>query len=255
MFADTHCHLDFPDFDADRKRVIEQAFAEKICLIINPGTDLFSSKRACEIAREFDFVYAATGIHPHNAELVSDDVFYQCMKLVENNKVIAIGETGLDFFYQNSKKEDQIELFRKHIRFATKFDFPLIVHQREAENETIQIFESERHPSKVVFHCFSGDEKMLEWVMASGFYVSFTGIITFRNAANVRKLVEKVNPDRVFFETDAPYLAPHPYRGKRNEPRFVRFVVEEFARIKKLSTHEIAEITTQNAMKFFGIKI
>ncbi|MGB9642456.1 MAG: TatD family hydrolase [Candidatus Ratteibacteria bacterium] len=253
MFADTHCHLDFPDFDADREQVIEQAFAEKVSLIINPGTDLPSSKRACEIAREFDFVYAATGIHPHSANSANDDVFYQCMKLVENNKVIAIGETGLDFFYQNSKKEAQIELFKKHIRFAARFNLPLIVHQREAESEIMQIFESERMPSKVVFHCFSGDEKMLEWMMASGFYVSFTGLITFRNAVSVRKMVEKVNLDRVFFETDAPYLAPHPYRGKRNEPRFVRFVVEEFARIRKISTYEIAKISTHNAMKFFGL--
>ncbi|HOL49438.1 MAG TPA: TatD family hydrolase [bacterium] len=254
MYADTHCHLDFPDFDADREQVIKQAFDEKISLVINPGTDLPSSKMAYEIAQKFNSVYAATGIHPHSANSVNDDIFQQCMELIEHDKVIAIGETGLDFYYQHSKKSAQVELFKKHIKFAARFDIPLIVHQRDAEEEIIEIFKNETYPSKVVFHCFSGDEKMLEWVMASGFYISFTGIITFRNATSVKKIAEKVNLDRVFFETDAPYLTPHPYRGKRNEPRFVRFIVEEFARLRKLCAHEIAEITTANAIKFFGIR-
>lgn len=253
VFVDSHCHLDFSEFDSDRDDVIRRAFEEKTDIIINPGIDLNSSRKALEISRNFEGVYVTCGIHPHNAMSIDEDEFDRCMELIENKKVVGIGETGLDFYYNHSDMISQVELFKKHIQFAAKNDMPLVVHQRKAEDETIKIFESIEHPARVVFHCFGGDRKLLEWIISKGFYVSFTGILTFRNARDLRSLVEKVPLNRVFFETDAPYLSPVPFRGKRNEPRFVRSIVEEFSRIRKISVGEMAEISTENAMKFFGI--
>ncbi len=255
MFFDTHCHLDFSDFDNDREKIIKQAMDENIGLIINPGVDLISTKKASEIAKQFDIVYFACGIHPHNADGINDELFDECMKLAGERKFVGIGETGLDFFYNNSDAAAQIKLFRKHINFARNNNFPLIVHQRNAQSAIMEIFNEIKLPSKVVFHCFVGDEKFLDWTIQKGFYVSFTGIITFNNAVSVKKTAEKVRLERVFFETDAPYLAPHPVRGKRNEPRFVRFIVEEFAKIRKMSVSDILEITTNNASVFFNISI
>lgn len=254
MFVDTHCHLDFSQFDKDRSQVIEKAIDERVLFIVNPSIDLESSRKAIEISNEFDIVYACCGIHPHNASDTDDMQFNMCMKLTDNKKVVGIGETGLDFYYQHSDYASQINLFKKHIEFAKKLELPLIVHQRNAEKQMYEVFEDIKPPSKVVFHCFSGDEKMLEWAMEKGFYVSFTGILTFPDAVILRKIGEKVKIDRVFFETDAPYLTPCPYRGKRNEPRFVRFIVEEFSRIRKIKIEELAKITTENAMRFFNIQ-
>ena len=253
MFVDTHCHLDFPEFDNDRKYVIEQALKEDIGFILNPGIDLESSKRAIQIAKNFKIVYAACGIHPHNARSVNNDAFNGCMDLLSEDKVIAIGETGLDFFYQNSDIKQQIILFRKHINFARENNIPLIVHQRNAEEAVIEIFNEIKFPSKVVFHCFVSNKIFLDWIIKNNFYISFTGILTFKSALSLKKLIENVPIERVFFETDSPYLAPHPVRGKRNEPCFVRFIVEEFARLKRMSVSEVSEITTNNALQFFGI--
>ena len=254
MLADTHCHLDFQEFENDRKIVIENALNEGVGFIINPAIDLVSCLKAIEITRNFECVYATVGIHPHNAEGYSEEVFDSLTKLVSERKIVGIGETGLDFFYNKSSRQKQIEVFKKHIEIAKKYDLPLIVHQRQAQDETMEIFGSTKCPTKVVFHCFSGDEKFLEWAISKGFYISFTGILTFKNAIELKKIAEKVPLNRVFFETDAPYLAPVPFRGKRNEPRFVRFIVEAFAGIRKMSVKEIAHLTTENAIKFFGIE-
>ncbi|MCX7706294.1 MAG: TatD family hydrolase [bacterium] len=253
MFADTHCHLDFKEFDRDLNKVIRMALEEKVRIIINPGIDLDSSIKAVEISKKYECVYAACGIHPHNAAGMRSDEFDRCMKLIENEKVVAVGETGLDFYYHYSDRNSQIELFKKHIFFSKKIDKPLIVHQRNAEDELMDVFEDTGCPSKVVFHCFGGDEKLFEWIIAKGFYVSFTGILTFKNAKTLRLLAEKVPLDKVFFETDAPYLAPFPLRGKRNEPRFVRIIVEEFSGLRKIPLNELAQMTTENAKKFFSI--
>lgn len=253
MFADTHCHLDFKEFDNDREQVIASAIEENVIVIINPGIDLQSSIKAVEISKKYECVYSACGIHPHNAGRIDEAEFNHCMNLSADKKTVGIGETGLDFYYNHSDRSAQIELFKKHILFASKKNMPLIVHQRNAEDVMIEIFESINHPQKVVFHCFGGDKKLLDWIISKGFYISITGILTFQNAKNLHLLAETIPLDRVFFETDAPYLTPSPFRGKRNEPRFVRFIVEEFSRIRKIPVDEVASISTQNALRFFGI--
>lgn len=254
MFVDTHCHLDFKDFDIDRDAVVKRAIEEKLKIIVNPGVDLDSSIKALEISKRFDCVYATCGFHPHNAAGVKKDEFDRCTKLIEEKKVVGIGETGLDFYYNHSDRISQVDLFKRHIQLAAQKDLPIIVHQRNAEHEIIEVFESMKHPSRVVFHCFSGDEKLFEWVISKGFYISFTGILTFKNARNLHLFAQKVPLEKVFFETDAPFLAPVPFRGKRNEPGFVRFIIEKFSNIRKISVDELAEISSENAMKFFGIK-
>ncbi len=254
MFCDTHCHLDFEQFNKDRQKVVEKAIEEKVEFIINPGIDLESSTKACKLANQFYCVYACCGIHPHNAASSNEEELQQCMKLINGEKILGIGETGLDFYYQYSDRDTQIKMFKSHIEFARKFDLPLIVHQRNAEEEMIEIFQQIKYPSKVVFHCFSGSKKLYSLIMEKGFYISFAGILTFKNAEILRKIAGIVPPDRIFFETDSPYLAPSPFRGKRNEPRFVRLIVEEFSRIRKMSVEEVASISTENAKNFFGIK-
>ncbi len=253
MFADTHCHLDFEQYENDRELVIKRAIEEKVQFIINPGIDLDSSRKALEISSRFERVYPLCGIHPHNASKTDEMEFAECMKLIKSNRVAGIGETGLDFYYQHSDMISQVSLFKKHLQFAKKNNMPLVVHQRSADKQIVEIFEDAGYPSRVVFHCFDGSKEMFEWVMKKGFYISFTGILTFKNAIELRGIAEKVNLDKVFFETDSPYLAPHPLRGRRNEPRFVRFIVEEFARIRKMPVDEVATITTNNAKRFFGI--
>jgi len=255
MFFDTHCHLDFSEFDDDREYVIKQAMDEDIRIIINPGIDIESSIKASEIARQFPIVYALCGIHPHNVGSINDDIFNRCMSLINEGKVIGIGETGIDLFYDTFDADTQVRIFKKHINFARENNLPLIVHQRDAQDLMMNIFDEITPPSKVVFHCFSGDEGFLDWVVERNFYVSFTGIITFKNSASIRRIAEKIQINRVFFETDAPYLTPHPFRGKRNEPRFVRIIAEEFARIKGMTISDVSEITSDNALRFFNISV
>jgi len=253
MLADTHCHLDFPEFDADRDEVIRRAKNAGIAYIINIGSSLSGSKKALELSRQHNFIYATIGLHPHEADKFDDGVRAGIEKLVREDKVVAIGETGLDYYKNYSKTENQKVLFRYLVKLAKDSGLPLVIHNRQAQDDTLKIL-NEVMPVKAVVHCFSGDENFLKKCLDLGFFISFTCNITYKKAKDLRTFVKLTPLDRLMLETDAPFLPPEGFRGKRNEPAYVKFLAEEIARIKEVGFEEVARITTDNARRFFNLK-
>lgn len=252
-FIDTHCHLDFPDFDSDREDVIDRAKQSQIDFIINVGATISSSQASVELARKYDFIYASVGIHPHDADGVTDKDLIELENLAKKPKVKAIGEVGLDYYRNLSSPKNQKALFEKSILLSKKLNLPLIIHNRDADSDTLSILKNYL-PLRVVVHCFSSDENFLKECLSFGFFVSFTANITYKNASKLREVVKLTPVNRMFIETDAPYLTPQIYRGKtRNEPAFVKFVAEEISKIKNESLEKVALVTTNNAKEFFGL--
>jgi len=253
MFIDTHCHLDFPEFDIDRDEVIRRARNEGIGYIINIGSSLQGSKKALELSRQHNFIYASIGLHPHEADKFNDEMKADIEKLVREDKVVAIGETGLDYYKNYSKIENQKILFRYLVKLARDSGLPLVIHNRQAQEDTLKIL-NEFVPVEAVVHCFCGDDNFLEKCLSLGFFISFTCNITYKKAKNLRALVKLTPLERLMLETDAPFLPPEGLRGKRNEPMHVKILAEEIARIKGISSEEVARITTDNARRFFNLK-
>jgi TatD DNase family protein len=256
LFIDTHAHLDDPRFDKDREDAINRAKKVGIEHIITVGC--WEPERgfdsAIEVAESYDNIYMAIGVHPHDAKLASNDTFKQIETLADHKKVVAIGETGLDFHYDNSPREIQRDIFKRHIEVARGLNLPLIIHTREAEGDTIDILKEEGAEGiGGVFHCFSGDNEMARECMDMGFFISFTGVVTFSKATNIHEVAKKVPIERMLLETDSPYLSPEPHRGKRNEPAFLVETAKRMAEIKDLTLEDVARITTLNAKKLFGI--
>jgi TatD DNase family protein len=253
MLADTHCHLDFPEFNPDREEVIARARSQDIDFIVNIGSSLAGSRMSLELARRHDFIYASIGLHPHEADKYDQNTHAELVELAKHDKVVAIGEIGLDYYRNYSKAENQKQLFLSLLKLAKDMDLPVIIHNRLAQQDTLMILK-EYLPLKAVVHCFSGDEIFLRECLNSGFFVSFTCNITYKKADNLRGLVDKAPLERLFLETDAPFLPPEGFRGRRNEPVYVKFLAQEIARIKGVDIQEVARITTENAKIFFNIK-
>ena len=260
ILIDTHCHLTMNQYDPDRSGVIQRARDAGVERMITIGTDLEDSQRAIALAEGHNFMSAAVGIHPHDVREIKDpEAAYQALKaLTSNSKVVALGEAGLDYHYMHSPAPLQQEHFRIMIRMAKACGLPLIVHTREAKEDTLKILGEEAGDQlRGVFHCFSGDMEMAEAALAMGFYLSFSGVITFQNAQNTKKtileIVKAIPLDRILIETDAPFLTPHPHRGKRNEPAYVRYVAEKVAEVKTLSIEETAKAIFANAAKLFRL--
>ena len=271
MIVDTHCHLDFKDFDADREAVLDRAVKAGVARIINVGSSLEGSRRAVELAAKHDMVYASVGVHPHDAQSVTDVTIEELKALSgrghlnapyngNQSKVVAIGEVGLDYYRNLSPKEKQIEVFRKFISLAYELDLPLIIHSREADDDTINILkEYDKRKTindrriKGVIHCFSGGEKLLKEFLELGFHISFTCNLTFKNAGALREVAGSVPIEKVLLETDAPYLAPEGMRGKRNEPAYLTRLVDEWVKLTGLSREDIERITTHNANELFKL--
>jgi TatD DNase family protein len=253
---DTHSHLDFPDFNQDRRDVIERARKAGLGFIINIGSSVEASERSLGLAREYDMVYASIGIHPHYAKDVKGEVPDGLKRLIREDKVVAIGETGLDYYRNLSPKELQRSLFIEFIGLAAENDLPLVIHAREAHEETLSILgDNLKGGARGVMHCFSGTENDLAGYLELGFLISFTCSLTFKNAGKLRSLAERVPPEKLLLETDAPYMAPQEFRGKRNEPSYLTYLVEELSRIHGLTGEDIARITTHNAKTLFGLPI
>jgi len=259
MLVDTHCHLDFKDFDSDRDAALNRARANGVGLIINVGSSLEGSKRAVELAKKYDSVYASVGIHPHDVQKINDDTINELKNLASiEKKVVAIGEVGLDYYRDLSPRILQKEAFRKFIALSKELGLPLILHDRDAHRDMLDILKEEFGGAKIkgVMHCFSGDAAFLMECINLGLYVSFTCNITFKNASGLREVVREAPIEKLLLETDAPFLAPQARRGKRNEPAYLTFLVEELSKIYALSEEDIARITTHNANELFllGIK-
>ncbi len=259
---DTHSHLDYPEFNADIETVVKRAKDSGVSRIISVGTDIGSSQRAIAISERFEQVYAAVGWHPSFAEHAPEDITEELFKLTCHPKVVAIGETGLDFYRLPSKenpelklkdeviKKRQRELFIQHLTVAEKSGLNVIIHQRESFPEVFEIL-SQFKSVKAVFHCFTDTTDVLQKILDSGWLVSYTGIITFKNAKDVRTAVKNTPMNKMMIETDCPFLAPVPHRGKRCEPAFIKFTAETIAEIKQCSVEELAQNTCLTAKEFF----
>lgn len=253
MFIDTHCHLDFPEFDQDRDELIKRAKDDGLSHIINIGSSLQGSIASLELAKKYELVYASVGIHPHEADSFNKEVQNSIEKLARNDLVVAIGEIGLDYYKNYSLPENQRLLFSALLGMAQDLKLPLVIHSREASVDTLKFLKSAKI-EKAVVHCFSGDGDFLKSCLDLGFFVSFTCNITYKKAQNLRDMVKFAPLERIFLETDAPYLSPEGLRGRRNEPSNVKYVAGEIARIKGISLEEVAAVTTCAAIKFFNLK-
>ncbi len=250
---DSHAHLNDEQFAMDLPDVLRRADEVGIEGIINIGFDLASSQRAVALAEEHAKLYAVVGVHPHDAVTMDADVCRQLETMAAHPKVVALGETGLDYYYDHSPRDTQAAVFREHFQLARELGKPLVIHSRDAAADTMAVIQDNADVA-CVLHCYSGSLEMAEQYLALGHVISFAGPITFKNASRVRKVAAGVPLERTLIETDCPYLAPVPYRGKRNEPSYVLKVAEQLAELHNVSLDEVIRQTTANTKTFFGIQ-
>lgn len=259
-FVDSHAHIDGQEFDADRDEVVERARAAGVSAILNVGTgDPLSGalERAVEVAEKYEGVYAAVGVHPHDARLYNAEAERRVQRLVEQSqRIIGWGEIGLDYHYDNSPRDVQREVFTRQLRQARAANLPVIIHSREADEDTVNILRAEWTNSLRggVMHCFGGSRMMMLSVLELGFMISFAGNVTFKKAEDLREVAGEVPPDRLLIETDCPFLAPVPYRGKRNEPAHVVEVARRLAALHEMTADEIGRLTADNFRRFFALE-
>ncbi len=251
---DTHAHLDFTRFDQDRDEVLKRAREAGVVNILTVGADINSSRRAVELAEGTPGLAAAVGLHPHDASDFTPDTARELKKLAGREVVKALGETGLDFYYDNSPREQQEQAFRSQLRLAARLELPVIIHSREAEEETLKILQEEGAGLAGVVHCYSSSSGMAKRLVEFGFHLGFTGLITFRKLGWLREIVSQTPPEKILLETDCPYMAPEPKRGKRNEPAYFKYVAETAANCLNLPVEKVAELTTANGQQLFALE-
>ena len=262
IFVDSHCHIDGEAFDADRDEVVKRARDAGVAAMLNIGTgDPHSDdfRKAVAVSEAYDNVYASVGVHPHDAKLYDDAAEDHLVGLVRSSsKVIAWGEIGLDYYYDHSPRNVQVDVFRRQIRTAFSLDLPIIIHSRDADGETVEILTDECSKGDFkggIMHCFGGTAEMARALMDIGFLISFAGNVTFKKAENLREAASIVPLDRLLIETDCPFLTPVPFRGKRNEPSLVVHTAQFLADMHGVNVAVVADRTTQNFLKFFGLEI
>lgn len=254
MLVDTHTHLYFDAFDADREAVLERAAGAGVDGLVHVGIDPAGWERVLELAgRPGDA--AVIGLHPHHAEQADEELYDLLRRLAVRPEVAAIGEIGLDWHYPEPPREVQERAFRRQIRLARELGLPIVIHNREADADILRVLEEEKGPElRGIFHCFSGEVETAERCLDLGFYIGMGGIVTFKNGHRAQEVARRLPLDRLVLETDSPFLAPHPYRGRRNEPAYVRLVAEKVAELKGLSVEEVAAATTENARRILGLR-
>ena len=251
---DAHAHYDDKAFDIDRDELLSSISRSGVSLIINAGDSVESSKRSIELAEKYDFIYAAVGIHPEHANKVTDKDFDGILELSKHEKVVAIGEIGLDYHYEGYSRQAQSELFRRQMRIAHKALLPVVVHERDACADTLEILKSEDiTKTGGLLHCFSGSLETLKTVMDMGMYISLGGVVTFKNAKNAPEAARHVPLQRLLLETDCPYLAPTPHRGERNNSIYMRSTAEKIAELRGISFEEVDRATSENAKRFYRL--
>lgn len=254
MLFDTHCHLNADQFQDDVDEVIERAQAEGVSNFLVVGFDRPTIEKALELAEKYEFIYASVGWHPVDAIDFKEEDLAWLEESAKHPKVVALGEMGLDYYWDKSPKDVQKEVFRKQIRLAKKVRLPIIIHNREATADIVEILrEEEAGEVGGIMHCYSGSVEVAKECVEMNFYISLGGPVTFKNARKPKEVAEEIPLDRLLIETDSPYLTPHPYRGKRNEPAYVKLVAEQVAELKGLAVEEVARVTSENAKKVFGI--
>ena len=252
MLVDSHCHLNFPEFENDLDQVIQNANQQGVTTLLTVNTRLDQTAHLRQIAETYDRVFFSVGVHPHDAaEFVSKDLMVSLKELTKHPKAVGIGETGLDYHYNHSSRQDQLDSFHQHLQASADLALPIIIHTREADEDTLTCLDD--HPkAKGVFHCFSGSADLARAALDRGFYLSFSGIITFKSAEELRQVVQFAPMDRILVETDSPFLAPIPHRGKRNEPAYTRINAEKIAEVKGISFEEVSKSTTENFFTLFS---
>jgi TatD DNase family protein len=255
MLIDTHAHLDGEAFQEDQAEVIARARANGVSTIINIGFNKETIASTMALAEKYDFIYAAVGWHPQDAKDMTDADFDQIRELCAHPKVVAIGEIGLDYYWDTSPKDVQHTVFRRQIRLARELGKPIIIHNRDAHDDVVRILREE-NAAEVggIMHCYSGSWEIAKMCLDMNFYISFGGPVTFKNAKQPKEVLKQVPLDRLLIETDSPYLCPDPFRGKRNESAYVKYVAEAAAALKEMPVEELAAITSTNAKRIFGLK-
>ena len=251
MLFDTHAHMDDRAFDEDRESLLASLPEHGLALVMNPGCSLVSSRNAVRLANTYDYIYAAVGSHPDVADEVNEDILAEYRTLVrENPKVRAIGEIGLDYHYEDIPRQIQLKAFRKQMELAKELDLPVIVHEREAHDDGMKMVHD--FPTvKGVFHCYSGSAEMARQLVDQGWYIGFTGVLTFKNARKAVEVASSIPLERIVLETDCPYMAPDPFRGRRNDPGQLYRMAEKLAEIRGLTVEEIHAITTENGKRLY----
>lgn len=246
---DSHAHYDDSSFDADREEILRELFSGEICKIVNIGCSVKSSYSSVKLAEEYAGIYAAVGLHPDAADEI--DRIEEIRRLCDNKKVVAVGEIGLDYHYEEHSRDIQKKAFEEQLKLAAELDMPVVIHSRDAWEDTMEFLRKYR--PKGVMHCFSGSAETAHEIVRMGMYVGFTGVITFKNAKKALKALEAVPLDRLLVETDCPYMAPEPNRGKRNYSGYLPYTVAAMAAVKGVFPDEMAEITAENAERLFNI--
>lgn len=254
MLFDTHAHLLDRRFDSDRDEVITEVNSRGVSLIVEAGTTVEESKRACALADRYGFIYFTAGVHPHEASEAKDGFIDKIAELLHWPKCVAVGEIGLDYHYNFSPRETQLKVFAEQLDLAIQYDKPVVIHDREAHGDVFSLVYQRKNKLRGVMHCYSGSLESAKQYIKLGFYISFSGTLTYKNASNLKETAANIPLEYILCETDCPYLAPEPERGKRNDPAKVKYVVAELARIKGIPFEQAAEITKENGKKFFGIK-
>ncbi|TJY38586.1 TatD family deoxyribonuclease [Cohnella pontilimi] len=256
MLIDTHAHLDSPKFDSDREDVIDRAQASGVDTIVNIGFNRETIPTTMALAEKYPFIYAAVGWHPTDAvDMKMEEDLAWIEELCSHPKVVAIGEIGLDYYWDTAPKEVQHAVFREQIRLARKVRKPIVIHNRDAHEDVVRLLrEEDARDVGGIMHCFSGSWETAKMCLDMGFYISFGGPVTFKNARVPKEVLSRVPDDRLLLETDCPYLAPHPHRGKRNESAYVNLVAESAAEIKNISVEEICELTSRNARRCLSLR-
>ena len=254
MFTDSHCHINSADFDTDRDSVVSRAREMKVKYILDVSDDVARTPQIIEFCKHSEHIYTTTGVHPELAADYKDLTTEQILEFASNPYVVGIGECGLDYFYNPDSKDEQKKVFAKHIEAAQQSGLPLIVHSRDADDDMIDMLQRgyKQNPFRGELHCFSSGEKLCKAALEIGFYVSASGIITFKSGESLRRIFAGVPNDRLLIETDSPFLAPVPHRGKRNEPAYVVNTAQVLADLKGLEISELADITTNNFLKLFN---
>ena len=254
MLFDTHAHMDDRAFDEDRAELLAGLPGKGIQYLMNPGCSLESSRNAVALSNTYDYIYAAVGSHPDVADEVNEEVLEAYRTLCKlNSKVMAIGEIGLDYHYEDIPRELQLKAFRAQMALAAELDLPVIVHERDAHEDGMRIVKEEFPTVKGVFHCYSGSAEMAAQLIKRGWYIGFTGVLTFKNARKALEVAASIPLDRLVLETDCPYMAPEPFRGKRNHPGYLYRMAEQLAQLRGVSVEEIYRITTENGKRLYRI--
>lgn len=253
MIFDSHAHYDDEQFDGDRDEVIKKCVSEGVGYILNASSDALSIEKTVELAGRYECIYAAVGLHPHNANQFDQTILDKITALSKNSKVVAVGEIGLDYYYDFSPRDIQKQVFTKQLDIASYLNLPVVIHMRDAVEDTLEILSKYKNNVKGVMHCFSGSAEVARILVDWGFYISIGGVVTFKKAKRIFEALKEIPDERLLVETDCPYLAPEPFRGRRNDSALLKYTIQKIAEIKGRQIEYIENVTADNAMRLFEI--